>query len=168
MEAVLIRLKGLSAAELCEEFVRAGVKCGPITSTTRATYERKLARVLAEQEGVASEADDNRSSLGLETAGDSKPASGATSEDAPAVVTASSRSSENNGEELDFGYGVGLNPPEEEEISIRSAFNSSVECSNSQFKTKTPSKHAQVSPTFYYGVCPPWEDVLARNGKRHS
>lgn len=167
MEVVLIRLKGLSDAELCEEFVRAGVKCGPITSTTRAIYERKLARVLAEQEGIAAETDDNHSSLGPETAGDSKPVSGATSQDAPDIVTASSRSSENNGEESDFGYGVGLNPPEEEEISVRSAFNSSVECSNSQSKTETPSKVAQVSPTFYYGVCPPWEDVLARNGKRH-
>lgn len=164
MEAVLIRLKGLGAAELCEEFARAGVKCGPITSTTRATYERKLARILAEQEGIAAETDGNDATPSLGTAEDhSKPVSVA-----PEAITASSSSSENNGEELDFGYGVGLNPPEEEEISVRSAFNSSADCSNSQYKTEPPSKPAQVSPTFFYGVCPPWEDVLARNGKRNS
>lgn len=169
MEAVLTRLKGLAAAELCEEFARAGVKCGPITPTTRATYERKLARVLAEQEGIAAETDDSDATLSLDTGVDhSRSVSGATSAVVPETITAGSSSSENNGEELDFGYGVGLNPPEEEDISVRSAFNSSADCSNSQHKTETPSKPAQVSPTFFYGVCPPWEDVLIRNGKRDS
>ncbi|XP_017270057.1 ankyrin repeat and LEM domain-containing protein 2 [Kryptolebias marmoratus] len=168
MEAVLIRLRGLSAPELCEEFARAGVKCGPITSTTRATYERKLARVLAERDGIAAETDDSHSALSQEAAGDRpKPVSGATPAVASEASAASSSSSENNGEELDFGYGVGLNPPEEEEISVRSAFSSSVDCSNSQSKTETPSKPAHVSPTFYYGVCPPWEDVLPRNEGTH-
>ncbi|MEQ2212064.1 hypothetical protein XENOCAPTIV_024514 [Xenoophorus captivus] len=164
MEAVLSRLKGLSAAELSEEFVRADLKCGPITSTTRATYERKLARLLAGQEGAPTETDSSCSSQGTDdVASFSKPVAGATSAVSLETSAASSSSSQRNGEDLEFGYGVGLNPPEEEEISGKSDFNSSRDYSNSQFKTDTPSKPAQVSPTLYYGVCPLWEDVLARN-----
>lgn len=169
MEVVLSRLRGLSADELREEFARADLKCGPITATTRATFERKLARVLAGPESSATESD-NGSSAGISASAASvsehaKPVSCATSAVAP--TAASSRSpTEAASEELDFGYGVGLNPPEEDEISVNTPSNSSTLGSNSQSKTETPSKAAQVSPTLYYGVCPLWEDVLARNGKR--
>ena len=172
MEAVLSRLRGLSADELREEFARADVKCGPITATTRATFERKLARVLAGPESTAPESD-NSSSAGVSGSAASvvdhaKPVSCATSAVAPTTAAASSNPTETASEELDFGYGVGLNPPEEEEILVKTTSNISAECSNSQSKTETPSKPAQVSPTFYYGVCPLWEDVLARNGKSSS
>uniref|UniRef100_A0A667ZPU0 Ankyrin repeat and LEM domain-containing protein 2 n=1 Tax=Myripristis murdjan TaxID=586833 RepID=A0A667ZPU0_9TELE len=142
MEAVLSRLRGLSADELREEFARADLKCGPITATTRAIFERKLARVLA----------------GPETT----PATAAT-------TTSSSSPPQAASEEMDFGYGMGLNPPEEEEISVkkRTTSNSSVEGSNSHPRAETPSKPAQVSPTFFYGVCPLWEDVLTRNERAH-
>ncbi|CAG09694.1 unnamed protein product, partial [Tetraodon nigroviridis] len=66
----------------------------------------------------------------------------------------------------DFGYGVGLNPPDEEEVSEKSS-KSFTEVSNSQNITETPSKQTQVSPTLYYGVCPPWHDVLARSERAH-
>uniref|UniRef100_A0A3B3CHF7 Ankyrin repeat and LEM domain-containing protein 2 n=1 Tax=Oryzias melastigma TaxID=30732 RepID=A0A3B3CHF7_ORYME len=153
MEAVLSRLKGLSAAELSEEFARAHLKCGPITCTTRATYERKLARVLAEQEGYTTETNDGFSP-GISDDADhsAKPVSNAT------TATAT--------EDLEFGYGVGLNPPEEEEISVKATSKTAAEFSDFKAKTETPSKSAEVSPNFYYGVCPPWEDVLSRNGGR--
>ncbi|KAM6930234.1 ankyrin repeat and LEM domain-containing protein 2 isoform 2-T3 [Xenentodon cancila] len=161
MEAVLSRLRGLTAAELCEEFVRADLKCGPITSTTRATYERKLARVLAEQEGDVAETDNSHSTAFSDSAADhAKPAPCSTSSVAPVTAASSSSSGDTASEELDFGYGVGLNPPEEEEILVKTASNCSAD---SQSKNETPLKPAQVSPTFYYGVCPPWEDALARN-----
>lgn len=170
MEAVLSRLRGLSADELREEFARADVKCGPITATTRATFERKLARVLAGSESRAAESD-NSSSAGTSGSAASvvdhaKPVSCATSAVAPATAATSSKPTETDSEELDFGYGMGLNPPEEEEISVKTTSDSSAEDSNSQYKTETPSKPAQVSPTFYYGVCPLWDDVLSRNGKK--
>lgn len=170
MEAVLTRLRGLSTAELYEEFVRADLKCGPITSTTRATYERKLARVLAgQEETTAAETDSSCSSQVTDGAASfSKPAAGATSAVSLEAAAASSSTSQRNGEDLDFGYGVGLNPPDEEEISGKSDFNSLADCSSSQFKAETPSKPAQASPTFYYGVCPLWEDVLARTGKMEN
>ncbi|XP_015238521.1 PREDICTED: ankyrin repeat and LEM domain-containing protein 2 isoform X1 [Cyprinodon variegatus] len=157
MEAVLSRLRGLSPAELSEEFVRADLKCGPITPTTRATYERKLARVLAAQAGAGSETDSSSSSQvtdGTEA--------GSTSAASLETAGASSSSSLKNGEDLDFGYGVGLNPPEEEEISGKSNFKSSGDST-----TETPSKPAQVSPTSFYGVCPLWEDVLVRSEGPH-
>lgn len=168
MEAVLTRLRGLSADELREEFARADLKCGPITTTTRATFERKLARVLAGSESGATELDSS-SSAGVSGSAASvtdhaKPVSCATSAVASATAATSSHATET--EELDFGYGVGLNPPEEDEISVKTTTNSSAEGRNSQSKTETPSRLAQVSPTFYYGVCPLYEDVLARNGKR--
>ncbi|KAM9857736.1 ankyrin repeat and LEM domain-containing protein 2 [Aulostomus maculatus] len=159
MEAVLSRLKGLSADELREEFARADVKCGPITATTRAIFERKLARVLAGAESCAADLSNSLSagiSASVASAADhAKPVAAAT-------AAASGSPSQAASEELDFGYGVGLNPPEEEEIS-----SSSAQGSNSQFKMENPSKIAQVSPTSYYGVCPPWEDVLSRNERAH-
>lgn len=169
MEAVLSRLRGLSADELREEFARADLKCGPITATTRAIFERKLARVLAGPESSAAESDNSSSTGGSASVTDhAKPVAGATSAAAPTTAATSSNPTETGSEEMDFGYGVGLNPPEEEEISVKTSSNSSAEGSNSQSKTETPSRLAQVSPTFYFGVCPPWEDVLARNGKRDS
>lgn len=172
MEAVLSRLRELSADELREEFARADLKCGPITATTRATFERKLARVLAGPESSATETD-NSSTAGVSgsagsVADHAKPVSCATLAVAPTIAATSSNPTEAASEEMDFGYGVGLNPPEEEEISVKTTSNSFADGSNSQSKTDAPSKPAQVSPTFYYGVCPLWEDVLARNGKRDS
>ncbi|MCI4392367.1 hypothetical protein PGIGA_G00145140 [Pangasianodon gigas] len=124
MEAALTRLKSLSADELREEILKANLKCGPITATTRAVFERKLARALVENES-----------------------GGSTATPGPTPV-----------EEGEVGYHLGLNPPEEEPLSERSV-------SPSRHDVQTPNKTAQVTPTFYYGVCPLWEDVLARNGE---
>lgn len=163
MEAALTKLRSLTADELREEFARAGVKCGPITPTTRATFERKLARVLAGTATVFAEPD---SSALVNVSDRANSTADHTSVDAvaPTYAAASRKLTENSCEDLDFGYGVGLNPPDEEEVSAKSS-KSFTEASNSQSITDTPSKQTQVSPTFYYGVCPPWDDVLARSGK---
>uniref|UniRef100_A0AAR2KR79 Ankyrin repeat and LEM domain-containing protein 2 n=1 Tax=Pygocentrus nattereri TaxID=42514 RepID=A0AAR2KR79_PYGNA len=134
MEAALSRLRALSADELREEFTKANLKCGPITATTRAIFERKLARAL------------------LETAGISETEGGAAISSPPSVAAA--------GEEGDVGYDLGLNPPEEEPLSDKSR------AASVQPDAQTPSKTAQTSPTFY-GVCPLWEDMLARNERAH-
>lgn len=162
MEAVLSRLKGLSADELREEFVQANVKCGAITDTTRAIFERKLARVLAGPETSETDADTASAGGSSNATEHVTPVSCATSMATP--MASSTSSSEAVGEELDFGYGVGLNPPEEEEISM--SLNSS-DVSQSKSLCETPSKPTQTSPTCYYGVCPPWEDVLARTERAH-
>uniref|UniRef100_A0A8C5E4A7 Ankyrin repeat and LEM domain-containing protein 2 n=1 Tax=Gouania willdenowi TaxID=441366 RepID=A0A8C5E4A7_GOUWI len=158
MEAVLSRLRKLSADELREEFARADLKCGPITQTTRATFERKLARALTGPDSSNSETDS--SSLADTSSNQVKciPATCATS----TVITTASA-----GEELDFGYGLGLNPPQEVEMPMTTSSNSSTDHSIIQFKTQTPSMPAQESPTFYYGVCPLSEDVVTRNEGVH-
>ncbi|KAG7489696.1 hypothetical protein JOB18_018143 [Solea senegalensis] len=165
MDAVLSRLRELSPDELREELARANVKYGPITATTRATFERKLARVLAGPESSVTESDSS-SSAGISSSAASV-ADHVTSEVASTTAATTSSPFEDVVKELDFGYGVGLNPPEEEDISVKTTTNSSAQGSNSQSKTETPSKLAQVSPTFFYGVCPLWEDVLARNERAH-
>lgn len=155
MDAVLSRLKGLSADELREEILKANLKCGPITATTRAIFERKLARALVEKAGVT-EPDSNGSSAGTGDSGSVTP----TKQPTGATLTGT----DSDG---DFGYGMGLNPPEEEALMERSGMACSSNVENSQSEAQTPSKTAQVSPTSFYGVCPLWEDVLARNERAH-
>lgn len=154
MEAVLSRLKGLTDDELREEFARAGVKCGPITTTTRSTFERKLARVLTQVEPDSCPSSSGNATSASDDGGTKS-----------AAAAKSSNTGETDGEECDFGYGIGLNPPEEEEISATTSTVCSAEVSSSQYRPETPSKPAQVSPPLYYGVCPPWDDGFGRTGK---
>ncbi|XP_057688116.1 ankyrin repeat and LEM domain-containing protein 2 [Corythoichthys intestinalis] len=144
MEAVLIRLKGLTADELREEIARANLKCVAVTATTRSILEKKLARRLAGPESGA----DGTDNISSESDGDGL---AKVAEHAKPLLNANSTAAASGGpiEEPDFGYGVGLNPPDEEEIC------------NSQSKMKTHSKVEQVSPPFYYGVLS--EDILCRN-----
>lgn len=162
MEAVLSRLKGLSADELREEFARANLKCGPITATTRAIFERKLARALAGPEN----SDTDKGTASVEGSSNATehvtPVSCATTVATP--MASSSSRSDVAGEEADFGYGVGLNPPEEEEISVNLNIS---DVSHPKSMCETPSKPVQTSPTCYYGVCPLHEDLLARNERAH-
>ncbi|XDV21263.1 hypothetical protein PO909_026386 [Leuciscus waleckii] len=153
MDAVLSRLKGLTADELREEIIKANLKCGPITATTRAIFERKLARTLVEKAGLTEPDGSSGNSASLEGSGSVVPPSATSAAPDPVI-----------GDDGDFGYGMGLNPPEEEALS-GTVCPGNVE--NSQLEAQTPSKTAQVSPTFFYGVCPLWEDVLARNERAH-
>ncbi len=147
MDAVLSRLKGLTADKLREEIIKANLKCGPITATTRAIFERKLARALVENAGLTEHDSSGGNSASSDSSGSVVP---------PCATSATQDSV--TGEDGDFGYGMGLNPPEEEALS-------GTVCPCNVENSQTPSKTAQVSPTFFYGVCPLWEDVLARNGK---
>ncbi|KAK3522232.1 hypothetical protein QTP70_034129 [Hemibagrus guttatus] len=55
MDTVLSRLRTLTPDDLREEITRAGLKCGPITATTRGIFEKKLARaLLGDQPGECS------------------------------------------------------------------------------------------------------------------
>uniref|UniRef100_A0A674P9Z7 Ankyrin repeat and LEM domain-containing protein 2 n=1 Tax=Takifugu rubripes TaxID=31033 RepID=A0A674P9Z7_TAKRU len=163
--AVLTRLRSLTDDELREEFARADVKCGPITPTTRATFERKLARALVGTANTSAEPDSS-ASVGISDRENSTADHAASvASVAPTLAAASRKLTESSCEELDFGYGVGLNPPDEEEVLAKSS-KSSAEVNNSQNRTETPSKQTQVSPTFF-GVCPPWDDVLARSERAH-
>ncbi|NXO20845.1 ANKL2 protein, partial [Cisticola juncidis] len=141
MDAILSRLKKLSHDELREEIVRAGLKCGPITATTRFIFEKKLAQALLEQQGALEE---EGSALSEEAAGN-------------IPVNHSSAP-----EEADFGYCVGLNPPEEDAVTHTNC--SAPACgAESQIPAQTPSR----DPPLFYGVCPVYDNILARNERIH-
>ncbi|XP_071428513.1 ankyrin repeat and LEM domain-containing protein 2 [Pithys albifrons albifrons] len=138
MDTILSRLKKLSPDELREEIVRAGLKCGPITATTRFIFEKKLAQALLEQQGAVEEAEP------------------AVSGEAAGSVPAANPSGHGGAEEPDFGYCVGLNPPEEDAVTH-------TDCSAPQISAQAPSR----DPPLFYGVCPVYDDILARNERVH-
>nr|XP_011754631.1 ankyrin repeat and LEM domain-containing protein 2 isoform X1 [Macaca nemestrina] len=153
MDAVLARLKLLNPDDLREEIVKAGLKCGPITSTTRFIFEKKLAQALLEQGGRLPSFDHHE-------AGATAP-----SQDTQRIL----KSAEGNptdeagfSEDRDFGYSVGLNPPEEEAVTSQT-------CSvpPSAVDTYGTGVTASKEPPLYYGVCPVYEDIPARNERIH-
>ncbi|KAL0610347.1 Ankyrin repeat and LEM domain-containing protein 2 [Plecturocebus cupreus] len=156
MDTVLARLKLLNPDDLREEIIKAGLKCGPITSTTRFIFEKKLAQALLEQGGRLPSFDHHEA------------AAIALSQDAQRIL----QSAEGNptdqagfSEDRDFGYSVGLNPPEEEAVTSKT-------CSlppSTVAGAGTPRAGATESaePPLYYGVCPVYEDVPARNERIH-
>ncbi|NXP47522.1 ANKL2 protein, partial [Heliornis fulica] len=159
MDAILSRLKQLTADELREEILRAGLKCGPITLTTRFTFEKKLARVLLEQQGVSEE---KGSAPTVEAAG-SVPSDSSLKALKTTAVNHNGHGSVSD--EADFGYCVGVNPPEEDAVMH---MNCSVPvcragCADAQVTTQTPSR----DPPLFYGVCPVYDDILARNERIH-
>uniref|UniRef100_A0A673IUW3 Ankyrin repeat and LEM domain-containing protein 2 n=1 Tax=Sinocyclocheilus rhinocerous TaxID=307959 RepID=A0A673IUW3_9TELE len=54
MEAVLKRLQTLTADQLRDELTGAGLRCSPVTATTRSLFEKKLARTLLGEAAVHS------------------------------------------------------------------------------------------------------------------
>lgn len=163
MDAILSRLKQLTPDELREEVVRAGLKCGPITATTRFIFEKKLAQFLLEQQGASEE----KGSGWSETAAGNVPSDSSQAESQKALKNAvlNHNHEGNVPEEADFGYCVGLNPPEEEAVMHMNC--SAPVCgagyADSQMSAQMPSS----DPPLYYGVCPVYDDILARNGKCH-
>ncbi|XP_062445843.1 ankyrin repeat and LEM domain-containing protein 2 isoform X2 [Rhea pennata] len=163
MESILSRLKQLTADELREEIVKAGLKCGPITSTTRSIFEKKLAQALLEQQGALEE---KGSALSEEAAGNI-PSDSSQAETRKALKTTAVNHNSHGSvsEEVDFGYCVGVNPPEEDAMYHRNG--SAPVCGtahvDSQISAQTPSR----DPPLYYGVCPVYDDILARNERVH-
>ncbi|XP_074897609.1 ankyrin repeat and LEM domain-containing protein 2 isoform X1 [Buteo buteo] len=163
MDAILCRLKQLTPDELREEIVRAGLKCGPITSTTRFIFEKKLAQALLEQQGAL----EGKGSALSEEAGGNVPSGSSPAEAQKALKTMAVNYNGHGSvsEEVDFGYCVGLNPPEEDAVMHMncSAPVCGAGCAGSQVSTQTPSR----DPPLFYGVCPVYDDILARNERIH-
>ncbi|XP_018617852.1 ankyrin repeat and LEM domain-containing protein 2 isoform X2 [Scleropages formosus] len=161
MEEILSRLRELSADQLREEIIGADLKCGPITATTRAIFERKLARAILGGDGSTSEPNSG-------PPGDNSGGPPHVDPDG-ATPIASSGCPQASSKDSDFGYEVGLNPPEEEALVEKTTILSStqVEESRGHVSDQTPSKNTETSPPVYYGVCPLWDDVLARSDRVH-
>ncbi|XP_053327425.1 ankyrin repeat and LEM domain-containing protein 2 [Spea bombifrons] len=147
MDKLLSRLKLLSPDELREQILTAGLTCGPITSTTRFIFEKKLARALLEQQGT-------------DVCHSSKPLDGNAAElngQHPVHFRQGS-------DDQDFGYSVGVNPPAEESAFLdKSCLPPGKTVGDSQ----TCSQPLSKNPPVYYAVCPVYEDALARNEKVH-
>ncbi|XP_032562084.1 ankyrin repeat and LEM domain-containing protein 2 isoform X1 [Chiroxiphia lanceolata] len=148
MDTILSRLKKLGPDELREEIVRAGLKCGPITATTRFIFEKKLAQALLEQQGALEE-----------------PGSALPEEAAGNVPTANHNGHGSAAEEPDFGYCVGLNPPEEDAGTHMNC--SAAACGAGSVDSQTSAQTPSRDPPLFYGVCPVYDDILARNERVH-
>lgn len=145
MEKILNNLKLLDPDELREEILKSGLKCGPITSTTRFLFEKKLARTLLERQGI--DVETLSSNDGIAKSDNQQNASCGLLAKYP--------------EDRDFGYNVGLNPPIEETLSRRDfAASGSLEAAHF---THTQSN----DPPVFYAVCPVYDDTSARTEKIH-
>ncbi|XP_060048675.1 ankyrin repeat and LEM domain-containing protein 2 [Erinaceus europaeus] len=151
MDTILARLKLLKPDDLREEIVKAGLKCGPITSTTRFIFEKKLAQAL-----LAHGADHHAAT-----------ATALSQDSQRTLQSAAGRLAEQAGfpEDRDFGYSVGLNPPVEDAVM-------SSTCSMPFSATTGTGGHkasvrASTEPPLYYGVCPAYEDTPVRNERIH-
>ncbi|XP_032127271.1 ankyrin repeat and LEM domain-containing protein 2 isoform X2 [Sapajus apella] len=152
MDTILARLKLLNPDDLREEIIKAGLKCGPITSTTRFIFEKKLAQALLDQGGRLPSFDHHET------------AAVALSQDTQRIL----KSAEGNptdqasfSEDRDFGYSVGLNPPEEEAVSSKTC--SLPPSTVAGAGTPRAGVTESAEPPLYYGVCPVYEDIPARN-----
>nr|XP_035937495.1 ankyrin repeat and LEM domain-containing protein 2 isoform X1 [Halichoerus grypus] len=158
MDAILARLKLLNPDDLREEIVKAGLKCGPITSTTRFIFEKKLAQALLEHGRTLP-----AHPPGLDT-------SGATtlSQDAQRILKSAVGSQVEQvglSEDRDFGYSMGLNPPEEDVVTSKTCsmtFSAATGVNGHKAVARAPTE-----PPLYYGVCPAYEDTPARNERIH-
>ncbi|XP_061025447.1 ankyrin repeat and LEM domain-containing protein 2 [Eubalaena glacialis] len=157
MDTILARLKLLNPDDLREEIIKAGLKCGPITSTTRFIFEKKLAQSLLEHGTLPSHPPDHAAAgapaLGQDTQRVVKSAVGS-----PAERVSFS-------EDRDFGYGVGLNPPEED--AVTSETRSVPFSALARVGSHKAMLRASAEPPLYYGVCPAYEDAPARNERIH-
>ncbi|KAM5312690.1 ankyrin repeat and LEM domain-containing protein 2 isoform 2-T2 [Glossophaga mutica] len=158
MDAILARLKLLNPDDLREEIVKAGLKCGPITSTTRFIFEKKLAQALLEHGRTLPSHPPIQTPMG---------ATALSQNTQRALKSAMGRPCEqvSFSEDRDFGYGVGLNPPEEDDLKPKTCsvpFSAVAEVDGPQTMVR-----ASAEPPLYYGVCPAYEDAPARNERIH-
>ncbi|XP_054551423.1 ankyrin repeat and LEM domain-containing protein 2 isoform X2 [Talpa occidentalis] len=150
MDAILARLKLLNPDDLREEIVKNGLRCGPITSTTRFIFEKKLARALLEHRSALPGASPEQEaaggpSLSPDAQRGLHPAVGVPAEQAGLA------------EDRDFGYSVGLNPPEEDAVTAE-ASTAPFRAAGCRSGVGTP-----VEPPVFYGVCPAPEDAPLRS-----
>ncbi|XP_069071369.1 ankyrin repeat and LEM domain-containing protein 2 isoform X2 [Pleurodeles waltl] len=162
MDVILIRLQQLNPDQLREEIVNAGLKCGPITSTTRFIFEKKLARELLERQGIGTE-----KSVSVQLSSSNGPPScnqpdGQWYLPAPLPQDCTPWATDFS-EDGDFGYSVGLNPPEEELFKNKEGSAKMEKAPESQQCVRALLPEASL----YYGVCPVFDDILARNDGVH-
>ncbi|XP_063068842.1 ankyrin repeat and LEM domain-containing protein 2 [Engraulis encrasicolus] len=147
MEAVLSRLKHLTDNELRQEFLSAGLKCGPITGTTRGTFERKLARKLLEsQASEVGETETDRPSSDEARGGTNNSSSSSTTTSSSVVDVVTCEGSQKSGE-------CDSICTQEQKTSPPSGFGSPQ--GGEENRAEKNQSSLPKAPTHYYGVCPP-------------
>ncbi|XP_038618329.1 ankyrin repeat and LEM domain-containing protein 2 [Tachyglossus aculeatus] len=159
MDAILAQLKLLSPDDLRKEIVKAGLKCGPITSTTRFIFEKKLAQTLVEQGLVA------HASISPDEAAETPASAGCQPEIQPVLRSAVMNQPPLFSEEGDFGYNMGLNPPEEEALMHKTC--SAAFSGTAKIDSLKEGPVLAKDPPLFYGVCPVYDDVMAKNDRVH-
>uniref|UniRef100_K9J3B2 Ankyrin repeat and LEM domain-containing protein 2 n=1 Tax=Desmodus rotundus TaxID=9430 RepID=K9J3B2_DESRO len=158
MDAILARLKLLNPDDLREEIIKAGLKCGPITSTTRFIFEKKLAQALLEHGRTLPSHPPTQTPVGATAISQN-------TQRALKFAMGSPGEQVSFSEDRDFGYGVGLNPPEKEDLKSKTC---SVPFSDvAGVDSPRTMVRASAEPPLYYGVCPAYEDAPARNERAH-
>ncbi|XP_037016881.2 ankyrin repeat and LEM domain-containing protein 2 isoform X2 [Artibeus jamaicensis] len=158
MDAVLARLKLLNPDDLRMEIVKAGLKCGPITSTTRSIFEKKLAQALLEHGRTLPSHPPTQTAVGATALSQNtqRPFRSATGSPCEQVSFS---------EDRDFGCGVGLTPPGEDDLKSKTcsvSFGAVAGVDGPQTVVR-----ASAEPPLYYGVCPASEDAPASNERIH-
>ncbi|KAM7051648.1 ankyrin repeat and LEM domain-containing protein 2 isoform 2-T2 [Molossus nigricans] len=158
MDAILARLKLLDQDDLRKEIIKAGLKCGPITSTTRFIFEKKLAQALLEHGRTLSSHPPEQAA----------PGTTALSQDTQRILKSAVGSLPEQvcfSEDRDLGYSVGLTPPKEEDLKSKTCsvpFSAMAGVDG----PKTVVRASSEQP-LYYGVCPAYEDAPAKNERVH-
>ncbi|XP_051017728.1 ankyrin repeat and LEM domain-containing protein 2 isoform X2 [Acomys russatus] len=158
MDAMLARLKLLDPDDLRKEVMKAGLKCGPITSTTRFIFEKRLAQALLEQGGLLASSLPKHSEVTAVALTQGTPRTPASVEGKPSQQSSSP-------EDKDFGYSVGLNPPEEETVTSDVPLTTFSASARNDYSGSGVT--AAKEPLLFYGVCPVSEDGLVRNERIH-
>nr|XP_019604360.1 PREDICTED: ankyrin repeat and LEM domain-containing protein 2 isoform X2 [Rhinolophus sinicus] len=157
MDAILARLKLLNPDDLREEIVKAGLKCGPITATTRFIFEKKLAQALLEHRTLPSPSPD-QGTAGASTLSQDTHRTVRSVVGSPAPQVSSS-------EDRDLGYSTGVNPSREDELRSQTCplpFSAAARVGGPPAVAR-----ASAEPPLYYGVYPAYEDSPARNERIH-
>ncbi|XP_057177124.1 ankyrin repeat and LEM domain-containing protein 2 [Triplophysa rosa] len=92
MEEILKRLQTLTPDQLREQITGAGLKCGPITATTRSIFEKKYARALLENQ---TDGGDSVSQMNSESSNGVEDPQQELSPEAPPITKSPESSSEN-------------------------------------------------------------------------
>ncbi|KAF6277608.1 ankyrin repeat and LEM domain containing 2 [Rhinolophus ferrumequinum] len=153
MDTILARLKLLNPDDLREEIVKAGLKCGPITATTRFIFEKKLAQALLEH-GTLPSPSPEQGTAGASTLTQDTHRTVKSVVGSPAPQVSSS-------EDRDLGYSMGVNPPREDELRSQTCplpFSAEAGVGGPPAVAR-----ASAEPHLYYGVYPAYEDSPARN-----
>ncbi|XP_045152785.1 ankyrin repeat and LEM domain-containing protein 2 [Echinops telfairi] len=154
MDAILARLKLLKPDDLREEIVGAGLKCGPITSTTRFIFEKKLAQALIEQGRALSSLPPVQGVAGITEL----------SQETQGLLQCTVRSASFSANK-DFGYSVDLHPPEEDNIMPKTC--TATVSALGEVNGHRAAVALSKEPPLFYGVCPVYEDIPAKSERIH-